>query len=224
MADPSAIAANLKTILDRIKTAALAAGRDPAGITLVAVSKTHPVAAVQAALAAGQHVFGENRVQEAAEKFPLAGARLHIIGGLQTNKAAQAVRLADSIDSLDRAHLADAIEAAAQKSGRLPELLVQVNIGDEAQKSGVALTEADAFIRAMRARFGARLAGLMCIPPEGADPLPYFQRLGAMADVHGLAVRSMGMSGDFEIAIGAGATHVRVGTAIFGARELAGAA
>jgi pyridoxal phosphate enzyme (YggS family) len=218
MADPSAIAANLKTVLRRIEAAAEAAGRDPAGITLVAVSKTHPLADVQAALAAGQHVFGENRVQEAAQKFPLAGAKLHIIGGLQTNKAAQAVRLADSIDSLDRANLADAIETAAQKAGRLPDLLVQVNIGDEAQKSGVATAEADLFIRAMRARFGASLAGLMCIPPEGADPLPFFQRLAAMADTHGLKVRSMGMSGDFETAIAAGATHVRVGSAIFGAR------
>jgi len=114
--------------------------------------------------------------------------------------------------------LADAVARAAQAAGRLPELLVQVNIGDEPQKSGVALAGADAFIRAMRARFGAKLTGLMCIPPDGADPAPYFQRLAAMADTHGLAVRSMGMSGDFEIAIAHGATHVRVGSAIFGAR------
>jgi pyridoxal phosphate enzyme (YggS family) len=218
MADPSAIAARLKTILRRIETAALTAGRDPGSVTLVAVSKTHPLAAVRAARAAGQHVFGENRVQEAAQKFPLAGAKLHIIGGLQSNKALQAVRLADSIDSLDRIGLADAIDAAAQKAGRLPALLVQVNIGDEAQKSGVDLAGADAFIRAMRMRFGASLAGLMCIPPAQTDPLPYFKRLAAMADAHGLAVRSMGMSGDFEIAIACGATHVRVGTAIFGPR------
>jgi pyridoxal phosphate enzyme (YggS family) len=221
MADPSPIAANLKTILARIEQAARAAGRDPAGVTLVAVSKTHDQDAVLAALAAGQHVFGENRVQEAAQKFPLPGAKLRIIGGLQTNKAAQAVQLADAIDSLDRERLADAIDAAAQKHGNLPELLVQVNIGDEEQKSGVPMAEADAFIRAMRARFGAKLAGLMCIPPEGADPLPYFTRLAAMADEHGLAVRSMGMSGDFETAIAAGATHVRVGTAIFGVRPRA---
>jgi hypothetical protein len=218
MVDPSAIAANLETVLRRIARAAVAAGRDPADVTLVAVSKTHPLEAVQAAMAVGQVVFGENRVQEAGQKFPLAGARLHIIGGLQSNKAAQAVRLADSIDSLDRAGLADAIDAAAQKTGRLPELLVQVNIGDEAQKSGVALAEADGFIRAMRARFGASLMGLMCIPPERVEPAPYFQRLAAMADVHGLAVRSMGMSGDFEAAIAHGATHVRIGSAIFGAR------
>jgi len=218
MVDPSAIAANLETVLRRIARAALAAGRDPADVTLVAVSKTHRLQAVHAAMAAGQHVFGENRVQEAAEKFPLAAAKLHIIGGLQSNKAAQAVRLADSIDSLDRPRLADAIDEAGQKAGRLPELLVQVNIGDEAQKSGVALAEADAFIRAMRARFGASLTGLMCIPPGGVDPLPYFRRLAGMADVHGLAVRSMGMSGDFEAAIAHGATHVRVGSAIFGGR------
>jgi PLP dependent protein len=218
MVDPSAIAANLKSILARIARAAQAAGRDPAGVTLVAVSKTHPLAAVQAALAAGQSVFGENRVQEAERKFPLPGAKLHIIGGLQTNKAAQAVQLADAIDSLDRPRLADAIADAAQKTGRLPELLVQVNIGDETQKSGVALGEADGFIRAMRARFGANLTGLMCIPPEARNPAPYFQRLTAMADVHGLAVRSMGMSGDFETAILHGATHIRVGSAIFGAR------
>ncbi len=218
ISDPSAIAAKLETVLRRIEQAALAAGRDPAGVTLVAVSKTHPLDAVQAALAAGQTVFGENRVQEAAEKFPLAGTKLRIIGGLQTNKAAQAVQLADAIDSLDRPRLADAIDEAAQKAGRLPALLVQVNIGDEPQKSGVALAEADGFIRAMRARFGASLTGLMCIPPEGVDPVPYFQRLAAMADVHGLEVRSMGMSGDFEAAIAHGATHVRIGSAIFGGR------
>ena len=222
MADPSAIAARLKTISHRIETAALAAGRDPAGITLIAVSKTHPVEAVRAALAAGARVFGENRVQEAAQKFPLEGASLHIIGSLQTNKAAQAVRLADSIDSLDRAALADAIDAAAQKTGRLPELLVQVNIGDEPQKSGVALAAADPFIRAMRARFGGALKGLMCIPPAEGDSTPHFRAMAAMADVHGLPVRSMGMSGDFAIAIAAGATHLRIGTAIFGARPLPG--
>jgi pyridoxal phosphate enzyme (YggS family) len=218
MADPSAIAANLKLVRQRIERAAAAAGRDPASVTLIAVSKTHSRADVQVALAAGATIFGENRVQEAAQKFPLDGAALHIIGGLQSNKAAAAVRLAQSIDSLDRASLADAIDLAAQKAGRLPALLVQVNIGDEPQKSGVALAGADGFIRAMRARFGANLAGLMCIPPAGQDPLPYFQRLAALADEHGLTVRSMGMSGDFETAIAAGATHVRVGSAIFGSR------
>ncbi len=222
MPDPRTIAENLASIHARIAAAAAAAGRDPAAVNLIAVSKTQPREAVLAALAAGQVLFGENRVQEAAQKFPQAGARLHIIGGLQTNKALEAVRLADSIDSLDRARLSDAIAAAAEKAGRLPELLVQVNIGDEAQKAGVATADADLFIRAARQRFGDALKGLMCIPPADRDPLPFFHHLAALADTHGLPVRSMGMSGDFEAAVAAGATHVRVGTAIFGGRPAAG--
>ncbi len=219
MPDPSLIARNLETIRAHIAQAARAAGRDPSEIVLIGVSKTHPKAAVLEAMAAGLFIFGENRVQEAAEKFPIAGARLHIIGGLQTNKAAQAVRLADSIDSLDRPRLADAIARAADEKGRLPELLVQVNIGDEPQKSGVPADEADAFIRAMRARFGDALKGLMCIPPEAEDPAPYFRRLATMADIHGLAVRSMGMSSDYAAAIAEGATHIRIGSALFGHRS-----
>lgn len=198
--------------------AAQAAGRNPAEITLVAVSKFHPKDSVLAALAAGVTLFGENRVQEAAEKFPLPGARLHIIGGLQTNKAAQAVELADAIESLDRPRLAEAIDHAGQRAGRLPDLLVQVNIGDEPQKSGVPMAESDLFIRAMQARFGVALRGLMCIPPAACDPAPFFRTLASMADAHGLAIRSMGMSGDYEAAIAAGATHIRIGTAIFGQR------
>lgn len=212
------IAENLAVIHARIVAAAVQAGRDPAAVTLIAVSKTQPREAVLAALAAGQILFGENRVQEAAQKFPVPGARLHIIGGLQTNKALEAVRLADSIDSLDRPRLSDAIAAAAEKAGRLPELLVQVNIGDEPQKAGVAMADADAFIRAVRQRFGTALKGLMCIPPAGWDPLPFFHQMTGLADTHGLPVRSMGMSGDFEVAVAAGATHVRVGTAVFGVR------
>lgn len=219
MSYSSLIARNLETVRAHIAATARAAGRDPADITLIAVSKLHPKDAVLAALAAGATIFGENRVQEAAEKFPLPGARLHIIGGLQTNKAEQAVQLADAIDSLDRPRLADAIDHAAQRAGRLPDLLVQVNIGDEPQKSGIPTEDADTFIRAMRARFGTVLKGLMCIPPAGVDPTPFFHKLAAMADTHGLAVRSMGMSGDYEAAIGAGATHIRIGTAIFGQRE-----
>lgn len=219
MPDPNAIAHNLETIRAQIHKAAHEAGRDPAEITLIAVSKHHPQSAVLTALAAGVTIFGENRVQEAAEKFPLPGAKLHIIGGLQTNKAEQAVRLADAIDSLDRPRLADAIDRAAQMLGRLPDLLVQVNVGDEAQKSGVALAEADGFIRAMRQRFGTALKGLMCIPPAERDPVPFFHTLNAMADTHGLPVRSMGMSGDYAAAIAAGATHIRIGTAIFGQRD-----
>jgi pyridoxal phosphate enzyme (YggS family) len=216
-------AAALANIRTRIATAAALAGRDPAAITLVAVSKTHPAAVVARAMAAGQMVFGENRLQEAAQKFPpllaeYPAARLHLIGGLQTNKAKEAVKLCHVIESLDRMRLADAIDSAAMALGRCPDLLVQVNIGDEAQKSGVALGEADVFIKAMRARFGEVLKGLMCIPPAAENPAPYFQRLAGLADAHGLAVRSMGMSGDFEAAIACGATQVRVGSAIFGGR------
>jgi pyridoxal phosphate enzyme (YggS family) len=218
MADSLTIAGNLAAIRARIATAANAAGRQPAEITLIAVSKTHGPEAIAAALGAGQTVFGENRVQEAATKFPHPGTSLHIIGPLQTNKVAQAVRLASHIDTLDRLKLADAIAAAASAAGRAPELLVQVNIGDEPQKAGIPLDQADAFIREAKARFGPALAGLMCIPPAGLDPAPFFIRLAQLADDHALPVRSMGMSGDFETAITHGATHVRVGSAIFGTR------
>ncbi len=218
MASPSPIAANLASLRARIAAAAAAAGRDPADITLVAVSKTHGPGDVEAALAAGQSCFGENRVQEAGQKFPRPGATLHLIGPLQTNKAKDAVRLADSIETLDRPKLADALAAAAEAAGRLPALLVQVNIGDEPQKAGIATAAAETFIAAMRSRFGASLQGLMCIPPAGQDPAPHFRRLVALADQHGLPVRSIGMSGDFETAIACGATHIRVGSAIFGVR------
>lgn len=168
-------------------------------------------------------VFGENRVQEAAAKFPSLRAgrpalRVHLIGGLQTNKARDAVRAADVIESLDRARLADAIADAVQREGRTPTLLVQVNVGDEPQKAGIPTAEADAFIVACMARFGSALAGLMCIPPADGDPAPHFRWLAERAARHGLGTLSMGMSGDYEAAIGAGATHVRVGTAIFGGR------
>jgi pyridoxal phosphate enzyme (YggS family) len=221
MAEPLRLA--LDTVRARIEGAAHAAGRDPQDVTLVAVSKTHPAEAVEEALAAGQLCFGENRVQEAAGKFLLLraghpGLRLHLIGALQTNKAEEAVRIADVIESLDRPRLADAIHAASRKLGRLPDLLVQVNIGDEPQKAGIPLAGADAFIETCRARFGGALKGLMCIPPAEQDPAPYFEALAAMRARHDLPVLSMGMSGDFETAIRFGATHVRVGTAIFGSR------
>jgi pyridoxal phosphate enzyme (YggS family) len=213
----------LETVRARIAEAARAAGRDPQDVTLVAVSKTHPAEAVADAIAAGQLCFGENRVQEAAGKFPPLrgghpGLRLHLIGALQTNKAEEAVRIADVIESLDRPRLADALHAASQKLGRLPDLLVQVNIGDEPQKAGISLAEADAFIDSCRHRFGGSLKGLMCIPPAERDPAPYFQALAALRARHDLPLLSMGMSGDFETAIGYGATHVRIGTAIFGSR------
>ncbi len=214
---------NLARIRDRTHNAAARAGRAQSSVTLVAVSKTHPTDAVREALACGQLSFGENRVQEAAGKFPdlretWPGLRLHMIGGLQTNKARDAVRLADVIETLDRPSLADAIAHAIAQEGRTPQLLVQVNVGDEAQKSGIPTDQADDFIQQCQARFGAALAGLMCIPPAEGDPAPHFDWLAQRADRHGLAIVSMGMSGDFEIAIAHGATHVRVGSAIFGAR------
>lgn len=212
----------LRRVQDRIANAAVAAGRKPEDVTLIAVSKTKPVDAVLAALEAGQTVFGENRVQEAASKFPSLRAshsfNLHIIGGLQTNKARDAVRIADVIQSLDRPKLADAIEAAIAREGRTPRLLIEVNTGAEAQKSGVSRDEADGFIGECKARFGAALIGLMCVPPHGEDPSPHFSWLGDRAARFGLPTVSMGMSADYETAIAHGATWVRVGSAIFGAR------
>jgi PLP dependent protein len=219
----STIADRLATVQAHVRAAATRAGRDAAAVTLVAVSKTHPAEAVAAAIAAGQRHFGENRVQEAAAKWAAlgaaaAGTELAIIGGLQTNKARDAVRLAQVIESLDRPKLADAIEAAAQHEGHCPRLFVQVNVGDEPQKGGIARAEADAFIETCRKRFGDRLVGLMGIPPAEGDPAPHFAWLANCAARHGLAGLSMGMSADFEIAIAHGATRVRVGTAIFGHR------
>lgn len=218
-----AIAANLAGVRRRIVSAAVKAGRAPGDVALVAVSKTQSVDAVVAALAAGQSLFGENRVQEAAGKFPALrdghpALRLHLVGGLQTNKAREAVRVADVIESLDRPRLADAIADAAAREGRMPTLFVQVNTGDEPQKGGVSRADADRFIAACRTRFSAALAGLMCVPPADADPAPHFVWLAECAARHGLAGLSMGMSGDFETAIACGATLVRVGTAIFGHR------
>ncbi len=215
----------LSHVRETIGRAACMAGRSPADITLVAVSKTHGGDAVSAALAAGQLVFGENRVQEAAGKFPAlrtahAGLRLHLIGPLQTNKVRDAIAVADVIETLDRPRLADALAAAQARGDKLPRLLVQVNVGREPQKAGVAPEDADGFIDDCRARFGHRLAGLMCIPPAGEDPARHFAWLADRAARHGLAIVSMGMSGDYETAIRHGATHVRVGTAIFGSRPI----
>jgi PLP dependent protein len=220
--DLAAITDNLRRVRDRMANAAIKAGRKPEDVTLVAVSKTKPGEAVRAALAAGQTVFGENRVQEAATKFPPLRVehrfQLHIIGGLQTNKARDAVRLADVIETIDRPRLADAIEQAIAREGCTPTLLIEVNTGDEPQKSGIVRTEADSFIEACKARFGAKLAGLMCVPPIDQDPRPHFEWLAERAARHGLGVLSMGMSADFEVAIACGATWVRVGSAIFGHR------
>jgi pyridoxal phosphate enzyme (YggS family) len=225
--DPVAIARNLAAVKGRIAEACARAGRDPAAVTLVAVSKTHPAEAVLAALGAGQAVFGENRVQEAMAKFPpLRTAlppghptlRLHLIGALQTNKAREAVRVADVIESLDRPKLAAALAEAMKKEGRTPELLIQVNTGDEPQKAGVPRAEAEDFLRACREEHGLTISGLMCIPPVEGDPRPHFAYLAGLAAKHGLKTMSMGMSGDYEAAIAEGATRVRVGTAIFGSR------
>lgn len=213
---------NLRRVQDRIANAAIMAGRRPEDVTLIAVSKTKPVDAVIAALEAGQTVFGENRVQEAAGKFPSLRAThalsLHIIGGLQTNKARDAVRIADVIQTLDRRKLADAIEAAVGREGRTPRLLIEVNTGAEPQKSGALRDDADGFIDECKARFGAALIGLMCVPPHDEDPSPHFNWLSDRAARFGLPTVSMGMSADYETAIAHGATWVRVGSAIFGAR------
>ncbi|WP_291299109.1 YggS family pyridoxal phosphate-dependent enzyme [Elioraea sp.] len=217
------LAANLDTVRARIAAAEIAAGRAPGSVTLVAVSKTHGAEAVAAALAAGQVVFGENRVQEAAGKFPALrpanpGLRLHLIGPLQTNKAREAMQVADVIETLDRQKLAAAIAAERDRTQRCPDLLVQVNVGREPQKAGIDPDETEAFVAACRGSLALPVTGLMCIPPVEDDPRPHFAWLAAAARRLGLAVVSMGMSGDFEAAIAEGATHVRVGSAIFGAR------
>ena len=223
MSEGDALRERLRRVRDTIAAATAVSGRAPGSVTLVAVSKTHGVDSVQEALAADQLVFGENRVQEAAGKFPALraahpGLRLHLIGPLQTNKVRDAIAVADVIETLDRPRLADALAAAQARGDTLPRLLVQVNVGREPQKAGIDPDNADAFIRDCQARFGERLAGLMCIPPAEGDPSRHFAWLADRAARHGLAVVSMGMSGDYQAAIRQGATHVRVGTAIFGSR------
>jgi pyridoxal phosphate enzyme (YggS family) len=218
------IAANLREIRTAIDAAARAVDRRGEDVTLVAVAKTHPACAVQAALAAGQTVFGENRVQEAQTKYPeIRGnhpqLRLHLIGPLQTNKAKDAVALFDAIETVDREKLARAIAAETVRQQRSPQLFIQVNIGEEPQKAGVGPRDADAFIRFCRDELGLAVAGLMCIPPADRQPAPYFALLREIARRNALAELSMGMSGDYESAIRLGATLVRVGTAIFGTRE-----
>jgi PLP dependent protein len=213
----------LHDITTRLDAAERAAGRAPGSVTLIAVSKVQPPDRVQAVLDEGHRVFGENYVQEAAAKWPawrtaFPGVELHMIGPLQSNKAKQAVDLFDAIHTLDRPSLAQKLAALAQANGRLPRLFVQVNTGAEPQKAGVLPGDLPAFLRDCR---GMDLSpvGLMCIPPEDADPTPHFAMLARLAADHGLTGLSMGMSADFEIAVAHGATHIRVGSAIFGARQ-----
>ena len=218
------IPANLSEIKTRIAAQAKAWSRAPEDVHLVAVSKTHPAAAVEAALAAGHRLFGENRVQEAAAKFPALRARypdlkLHLIGPLQTNKIRQAIDTCDAIESVDRDKLAQGIAAELAKSGKRIDLFIQVNTGEEPQKAGILPREADDFIRRCRDEYRLPVVGLMCIPPAEEHPAPHFALLGEIARRNRLAQLSMGMSGDYELAVQLGATHVRVGAAIFGARE-----
>jgi pyridoxal phosphate enzyme (YggS family) len=212
----------LDDVRARIAAAARVAGRDAGEITLVAISKTHPVAAIVPLIAAGQRVFGENRVVEAQDKWPAlreahGDIALHLVGQLQSNKADEAVALFDCIHSLDRPSLIAALARAMDKAGRRVPCFVQVNIGEEAQKGGCAIGALPALLAEARAA-AIPLAGLMCVPPLGIEPAPFFALLDKLACDHGLAGRSMGMSGDFEIAVQLGATHVRVGSALFGAR------
>ncbi|MDY0872139.1 YggS family pyridoxal phosphate-dependent enzyme [Dongia rigui] len=223
MTDFPHIASNLAEIRDSIAAAAKAADRPADTIHLIAVSKTHPAEAVLAAITSGQTVFGENRVQEAQAKFPALKAmhpalELHLIGPLQSNKVREAVALFDVIQSVDREKLAQALADEMQKQKRVLRLFIQVNIGEEPQKAGVNPAEIDAFVKLCRDELKLGIDGLMCIPPADKHPAPYFALLREMARRNNLTELSMGMSGDFETAIQFGATHVRVGTAIFGQR------
>jgi len=215
----------LLEVRGQIALACRDAGRDPATVTLVAVSKTHPAEAINPLIAAGQRVFGENRVQEAKAKWPPlmarhSGLELHLIGALQSNKAREAVALFDAIHSVDRESLAAALGKELARQERKPLLFAEVNTGEEPQKGGVLPTEADAFLTACRERYGLTISGLMCIPPLDEPPAPHFALTAKIARRNGLSLLSMGMSSDFAAAIALGATHVRVGTAIFGARSV----
>lgn len=216
------VASRLEGVQARIAAAVKSAGRAPGSVALVAVSKTMPTEAIREAVDAGQLLFGENRVQEAKAKFPGLRAlfpdlRLHLIGHLQTNKAEEAVAVFDLVETVDRLKLADALAKAMAKLGRRIPVYIQVNTGEESQKGGVAPPEAEALLAECR-RLGLEVRGLMCIPPADEEPAPHFALLADMARRFGLAELSMGMSADFEAAIRLGATHVRVGTAIFGSR------
>ncbi len=214
----------LAAVREGIARACRDVGRDPAGVTLVAVAKTFGAEAIEPVIAAGQRVFGENRVQEAKAKWPPLMARhpgleLHLVGSLQSNKAREAVRLFDAIHSLDRASLAEALAKEVIRQAHRPLLFVEINTGAEPQKAGIEPQDADAFLAACRDRYSLIVSGLMCIPPLSEAPGPHFALTAKIARRNGLALLSMGMSADFPIAIAFGATHVRVGTAIFATRS-----
>ena len=221
------VSTDAKTGLDQVRAdiarACRDGGRDPAEVTLVAVSKTHPAEAIEPVIAAGQRVFGENRVQEAKTKWPALlekhpGISLHLIGPLQSNKAKEAVALFDAIHSVDRASLCEALAKEIAKQARTPLLFAEINTGAEPQKAGVLPQDADAFLAACRDSYGLTMSGLMCIPPADEAPGPHFALTAKIAKRNGLKLLSMGMSADFAVAIALGATHVRIGSAIFGER------
>ena|SRR6185369_5802239 len=219
-----AVSTGLENVRAELARACRDAGRDVASVTLVAVSKTFGPEAIEPAIAAGQRVFGENRVQEAKGKWPPLmaahpGLSLHLIGPLQSNKAKEAVALFDAIHSVDRVSLCEALAKEIAKQNRQPTLFVEINTGAEPQKAGVLPQDADAFLAACRDKYGLSISGLMCIPPHEEAPGPHFALTAKIAKRNGLALLSMGMSADFATAIALGATHVRVGSAIFGGRN-----
>jgi pyridoxal phosphate enzyme (YggS family) len=215
----------LTAVREAIAKACADAGRDPASVTLVAISKTFDADAIEPAIACGQRVFGENRVQEAKAKWPALqerhpGIELHLVGSLQSNKARDAVALFDAIHSVDRPSLAQALAQEIVRQGRSPLLFVEINTGSEPQKAGILPEAADDFLKSCRETYGLTIAGLMCIPPADEPPAPHFALTAKIAARNGLRLLSMGMSADFATAIAFGATHVRVGTAIFGGRTV----
>ena len=215
--------ARLADVQGRIRAAAEAAGRDPASVKLVAVTKTHGPEAIVPVLDAGHRIFGENRVQEARAKWPglrerYPGIELHLVGALQSNKAREAVQTFDAIESIDRPRIAEAVAQEMARQGKALQLFIQVNTGEEPQKAGVAPRDAEALLRTCRESLGLAISGLMCIPPQDEEPGVHFAFLSKLAAELGLSGLSMGMSADFETAVAFGATHVRVGSEIFGAR------
>jgi PLP dependent protein len=219
----AATAGSLAQVQSEVGRACADAGRDPASVTLIAVSKTHQAETIEPVIAAGQRVFGENRVQEAKSKWPALtaahpGIALHLIGALQSNKAKEAVALFDAIHTVDRPSIAEALAKEIARQDRHPLLFVEINTGAEPQKAGVLPEQADAFVTTCRESYGLEIAGLMCIPPFEEAPGPHFALTAKIAARNGLKLLSMGMSADFATAIAFGATHVRVGTAIFGER------